>query len=251
MGIITAIGRYADGNNLMALLNCSKYLRESATYHYVTRRVTRRKLPNCSKITILSATVTEQVYKALLGENIEFYDLGLVEQKGKIIQYPSIGYSRRHINEHISKEGFDKFISKLIAMVGDKPVITFKSLDNDKVRALGLNVVGHFGGVLGLNDWKGQDIAVIGTPHANDIIYKLTADVLNLEYEKTGTMSYMKVEHNGYKFWFSTFNDLILRTIQFYMIESDILQAVGRARTLREDCTVTLYSDYPIMEATS
>lgn len=246
-GIESSISRHADGNNIMALINCNCYIRKGDTYHYVTKR----ELPKCSKITILSATVTERFYKALLGEDITFYDLGLVEQKGKIIQHSSIGYSRNYIKEHIEKEGLEGFISKLVDMVGNKPVITFKSLDNDKVKALGLNVVGHFGGVLGLNEWKGQDIVVIGTPHVNEIVYKLTADVLNLEYDKADCMSNIDVEHNGYKFKFMTFTDLTLRAIQFYMIESEILQAVGRARTLREDCTATLYSNYPIREATN
>ena len=32
--------------------------------------------------------------------------------------------------------------------------------------------------------------------------------------------------------------------IQFWMIESELEQSVGRARLLREDCTVYLFSDF-------
>ena len=39
------------------------------------------------------------------------------------------------------------------------------------------------------------------------------------------------------------------RAIQFYMIESELEQAVGRARLLRCDCTVNLFSDFPLKQA--
>ncbi len=46
-----------------------------------------------------------------------------------------------------------------------------------------------------------------------------------------------------------TYADEILRAIQFYMIESELEQAVGRARLLRCDCTVNLFSDFPLRQA--
>lgn len=46
-----------------------------------------------------------------------------------------------------------------------------------------------------------------------------------------------------------TYEDEFLRDIQFYMIESELEQAVGRARLLRCDCTVNLFSDFPLRQA--
>ena len=46
-----------------------------------------------------------------------------------------------------------------------------------------------------------------------------------------------------------TYTDKILRDIQFYMIESELEQAVGRARLLRCNCIVNLFSDYPLKQA--
>ena len=46
-----------------------------------------------------------------------------------------------------------------------------------------------------------------------------------------------------------TYADATLRAIQFYMIESELEQAVGRARLLRCDCTVNLFSDFPLKQA--
>ena len=41
----------------------------------------------------------------------------------------------------------------------------------------------------------------------------------------------------------------MLREIQLYLIESELIQAVGRARLLRNDCTVTVLSNLPITQA--
>jgi hypothetical protein len=37
-----------------------------------------------------------------------------------------------------------------------------------------------------------------------------------------------------------------LREIQLGLIESDLTQAIGRARTLRTDATVEVYSNFPL-----
>ena len=60
---------------------------------------------------------------------------------------------------------------------------------------------------------------------------------------------YHQVEHNGFKFWFYTYKNELMRRIQFWMIESELEQSVGRARLLREDCTVYLFSDFPLMQS--
>jgi len=60
-----------------------------------------------------------------------------------------------------------------------------------------------------------------------------------------------KVIHNGYLFHFTTYGEEheVLRKILFWMIESDLEQAVGRARLLRYDCTVYLFSNFPLRQA--
>ena len=42
------------------------------------------------------------------------------------------------------------------------------------------------------------------------------------------------------------YNNEELRNIQLSMIESELIQAVGRSRTLRTDATVQLYSSFPL-----
>ena len=41
-----------------------------------------------------------------------------------------------------------------------------------------------------------------------------------------------------------------LRNIQLGLIESDLLQAVGRNRTLRKDATAYVYSNLPLRQTT-
>ena len=59
----------------------------------------------------------------------------------------------------------------------------------------------------------------------------------------------MEVKHNNYKFWFYTFEDELLRMLQFWLIESELIQSIGRARLLRYDCTVHLFSNFPLTQA--
>ena len=102
----------------------------------------------------------------------------------------------------------------------------------------------HFGNCAGCDILKGENIDVIGTPHQPEWIYKLFAYSLGYDVDdrlKPNT----QVEHNGFRFYFMTYTDKLLRAIQ-----SELEQAVGRARLLRCDCVVNLFSDFPLRQAT-
>jgi uncharacterized protein YifN (PemK superfamily) len=43
--------------------------------------------------------------------------------------------------------------------------------------------------------------------------------------------------------------DMALREIQLWLIKSELIQAVGRARLPRFDCTVKLYASIPLDQA--
>jgi hypothetical protein len=110
--------------------------------------------------------------------------------------------------------------------------------------------VWHFGNTAGRDEWKGKNIDVIGTYHQQEWIYKLFAHSIGLEFDLEADINLNAiVEHNGYRFRFATYEDKALQDIQFYMIESELEQAVGRARLLRCDCTVNLFSNFPLRQA--
>ncbi len=68
-------------------------------------------------------------------------------------------------------------LSNLYENVKDLPVISFKNYDNDK-----LNIVKDmwFGNCAGYDSLKGKNIAVVGTPHKNEVHYKFYAATAGL-----------------------------------------------------------------------
>ena len=77
----------------------------------------------------------------------------------------------------------------------------------------------------------------------------LAAFTMGLKFDEDEEMVPQDVVHNGYHFRFTTFQDAELRAIHFWMIESELEQAVGRARLLRHDCTAHLFSNFPLNQA--
>ena len=60
----------------------------------------------------------------------------------------------------------------------------------------------------------------------------------------------MKVDWKGFRFRFMTYEDERLRNIQLSIIEAELVQAAGRARSLRTDAKVEIYSNLPLRIAT-
>jgi hypothetical protein len=96
---------------------------------------------------------------------------------------------------------------------------------------------------------EGKDILVIGTPYHAEFLYKLVAFNMGISFDEDAEMKAQLVTYNGYRFWFTTYDDENLRAIHFWMIESELEQAVGRARLLRNDCKVHLFSNFPLNQA--
>ena len=73
----------------------------------------------------------------------------------------------------------------------------------------------------------------------------MKAGISNLEVN----MKKLRVQHNGYEFSLYTFEKPTMQIIQMWFIESLMEQAVGRARLLRYDCEVKVYSGFPVAQA--
>jgi len=180
-------------------------------------------------------TVNPEIYKYLFGDKIDVFDVGDVEQKGKVIQYTKLSCSRK---------GLGKYVKQISDEVGEKKVITFKSFTHQFLNATDEI---YFGNCSGYDALAGENLVVVGTPHRNNVEYLLLAKVLGIDFKTSDTtMGYKEIEYNGFKFMFNCFDNLELRKIQLGLIESDLIQAVGRARTLRTDAKVELYSNFPL-----
>ena len=191
------------------------------------------------KYVIASATASEYVYNAYFGaHSVTFHDCKQAKYAGKLIQHYDKTMSRRCIidNKNLGNDvyaGISKWFGKKV------PIITFKGfLKNEPF---------HFGNTEGCNSLAGEDIAVVGTPHMAEFMYKLFA--FQMGYDISDELHDQEVTHGGYKFKIMTYENDVLRNIQFWMIESELEQAVGRARLLRKNCIVMLYSNFPLPQA--
>ena len=190
-----------------------------------------------NKLTILSATADRTLYRDYFsGKKVYFRETHNAEYKGKLIQYTAHPLSRVYFKQNgmmdIVKQIQDEYIK-------DIPIISFKMLFPDSEI--------HFGKTEGFNIYKGMDIAVIGTPHNSPILYKLVGAMLG--YSTSDSLHKYRVERKGVSYTMMTYGDEEMRNLQFFFIESELEQAVGRARLLREDCTVYVFSNYPCQQA--
>ncbi len=186
---------------------------------------------------IVSATAYEKVCNMYFGEeNVDFYECKKAGYMGTLNQYPQKSMSRS------SLANSPGVIQRLMGRFGieDSHVITFMK---ENIGTL------HFGNTEGSNALEGEDILVVGTPYHARFIYLLVAFLMGLEFDEDEEMVLQDVMHNGYRFRFTTFQDEGLRAIHFWMIESELEQAVGRARLLRHNCTVHLFSNFPLKQA--
>ena len=203
--------------------------------------INKRDLPD-KKVIIFSATANEKIYKMVFGQNMKFYDVGDVEHKGEIWQVPIRAFSKLSIHRN-KKEMMDIANALINRYNPDSKVITYSGFFND-ISEPSVS----FWNSAGRDNLKGQNITVIGTPHINPYCYLLFASVLGLDVRlNESKVMYQPVSRGNYNFYFNTYssNDL-LREIQFYMIESELVQTVGRARAITEPCKVLVLSNYPV-----
>jgi hypothetical protein len=228
---------WADASSNVIQFFSSDYFVRDTRFNHLVHYVTHRKLPDNKKVIIMSATAPVEIYKQLYGERVEVVDIANVKNQGYIEQFTTKSYSRTSLSKND--------LTKLKEQFNGKPVITFNTL-SDKVNGEAMHI--HFGNCDGLDKLKGQDIVVLGTPHLNNIVYHLYATVMGIDLQQIDLeMKYQKIDWKGFRFMFMAYNNEELRKIQLSLIESELIQAVGRARTLRTDAKVEVYSNLPLL----
>ena len=194
--------------------------------------------PNMKYI-MVSATVDKTVCEYFFRKkNMEFYECKKARYEGALYQ----DYRRPMSRDYIYKN--KDIIKEIKKWSGFDNTISFKRFMRDYQGDL------HFGNSAGCDYLKGKNLDVIGTPHIPDWIYKLFAFSMGCEFDTEAKIKPgITVEHNGWKFRFTSFNDKVLKAIQFYILESQLEQAVGRARLLRYPCRVNLFANFPLCQA--
>ena len=165
---------------------------------------------------------------------------------GQLIQYTYHSLGRKDLSNKL--EVFEKVYE--VAENTKLPIITFK--ENYYLTNLPGNEADlHFGNTTGINKLKGKNIGVIGTPYRVEEVYKLVACYLggNINNKENICPRPRRIQYKNYSFILTTYADPILQEVQLYSLESELEQCVGRARLLRFDCTVYVYSGFPCEQA--
>ncbi|MED0687905.1 hypothetical protein [Anoxybacillus ayderensis] len=230
-------------SDILGFLNCSYFVKtKGPNGNEFIYFIQRHQLPK-KKVIILSATISETIAKMMFGPEVKYWDVGLTESKGEIVQIPIKSFSRYAIKEN---EELLNLAKKLIDIYNpNSAIITYKGfMEQDEA-------IPTFGNTEGIDSLKGQNITVLGTPHVNPIAYLLYSAALGYKLGLNDSkMEYQQVQRNGFRFFFNTYgNNEILQEIQFYLVESQLIQAIGRARTLREDAKVLVLSNLPVQGA--
>lgn len=186
------------------------------------------------KYIIVSATADEEIYRYVFGDRVRFYECRKARYEGVLNQYVGRTFSRASID---SDPGI---LDHIVSETGIKNFITFKKYERGPL---------YIGNVEGSNMFEGEDINVAATPYEAEFLYKLFPYALGLPCDYDDEMDVQTITRNGYMFNMNTYEDEILRNFQLWMIESQLEQAVGRARLLRYDCVVNLFSNYPLSQA--
>ncbi|MGG0666950.1 hypothetical protein ABE073_00215 [Lederbergia citrisecunda] len=239
----------AFSGNIAGLLECDYFVRtEQGAIQYGKRN----DFSNFedTNIIILSATASEKLYKKAFGKHVNFVDIGAIQMEGKIVTHYDKSFSRNSLNK--MDKGTVQALKEAKEIVNEINVITYAK-HKSKLKELGFNVIDdcHFGATSGIDKYKGKDLAVIGTPNMNPAQYIMTAKLLGIKVtaldQSTSGIKYTLVERNGYEFHYNTYSEnAMLQEIQFTFVESELLQAIGRARALRNRCTVHVFSNLPI-----
>ena len=227
---VLAVLENTDGNIIDLAKSCYIYNDgETTTF------LSQKWLP-CEKAIVMSATADAEIYRMLTHDPIYDYPCKMAKYMGELRLYPKYSFSRHAL---LTQTGIMEYLKDRI---GDDIVITFKAFEKL------FDTKYHYGAIEGLNCLEGKNISVIGLPNVDEVVYKLYGMVAGISVENCN-MHTMRAEYNSYDFQINSFENVKLRRIHLWMLESLLEQAVGRARLLRYDCNVKVFARFPIDQA--
>jgi hypothetical protein len=201
---------------------------------------TKPTYPTESTVVMLSATANESHCRNVLGDRLIFIHVGFVATLGKIYWHLMSGLSRSAL-----KTAEDAFYRLLERFSFD--FIGYKSL-----KLISDRVVAHFGALTGLDFLKGRNLGIAGVPHLPMRSYIIAAALCGEDLigkQNLDTMVYEVAVVNGYQVRIMQPAAECLRSYQRWFISSELDQAVGRARSLREPADVHVFGNWPIFGA--
>lgn len=237
-------------DNINDLLYAKTFVRIKDRYtgNEIIKYFCPQKLPPLKYI-VLSATLNEKIYRAYFEGDMRvyMYPEKKAAYKGNVVQYTYHSLGRNDLSD---KRQVFLFVKELAGNPGLE-IITFK--ENEKLPDLSeVNSKRlHFGNTTGINSLSGCDLGIVGTPYKVEEAYKLIACYLGADVNKRqdSRPGWRRVVYKNTSFLLTTYHDPVLREIQLYSLESELEQCIGRARLLRKNCTVYVFSAFPCEQA--
>jgi len=244
---IETIEKCKANDNLTEFLKAGCYMRQKDCIKYLPPI----KFPKC-KLIILSATLDNVIYE-LFFPTREFilHEVKQAAYMGNVIQYPAYSMSRNTIKNIIKSNDLSystptMLFKKILSYTYNVTYgITFKKYEKD----LQLKNTLHFGNLAGTDCYSGKNGVIIGTPHFPTYLYELIACTIDISESSTNSYKNRRVNYKGDRFRMMSYKNEILQRIQFYLISSELEQAVGRSRLLRTNSTVFVFSNFPCEQA--
>lgn len=245
---VRAVTRRGQSENVFRFVRASGFekVRDSAG-EVVLNFGRKHDLPQGKKVIIMSATANERLYQLAFPDRlIHVHRVNPTQHTGQIVHYCNKSLSRTTLRNPTGPTR--DYLRGIRDVIGDNPVITYKAGRlRETLQDAGLNLHDelHFGNLEGVDSLKGTSTAVVGCPHIAESVYRVWANLLGVfpDNPDSRLLEMRPIRRNGWEFTFSTYSDENLQEIQLYLIESELIQAVGRARTLRNDCTVHVFTN--------
>lgn len=225
------LGVYDNVNEILA---ASVFEKEDGNIHYFIPQTLME-----GKYIILSATIDGDLYRRYFpGRVVKEYPYHRAKYQGRLKQLTAYSMSRQCIQDH--KKELEVLLNQYQGMF---KLITFMKF---KKEFGGTEI--HFGNAEGVDWLNGEDVMVIGTPHSTEFVYKLIGLHLGIGIEGE-TLSVRRIQYKEHEFNFMTYKNVELRRLQTFFIGKELEQCIGRARLLRNDCTVLVFSNFPCEQA--
>lgn len=200
-------------------------------------------LPKDRKIIIQSATIDEKMAKLLYGENINFIEINTPELIAKLMQDEEHSYSRVSTKEQLNNFKLQEKIERIKEKCNIDYIISFLSTKDefidDDIEFL------NFGATTGINSFTGLNGIVIGNPYPNPERVKLIAAAITDKINYSDKMKFDFITRGKTVGKVNLFENEIMKTIQINLIETEIIQSVGRSRVYEEKCEIYLLSSFP------
>ena len=169
-------------------------------------------------------------------------DISNVEQIGMVEQWTKRSFSVTSMTG--KKQYSPKIYEEIYDIISGTPVITHLKAKNKFSKDNWCDY--YFGNCAGYDTLNGQDISIVGTPNKPEFVYLFYAKILGISNNNDFGLESQVIEWNDFRFRFFTYRNEDLRDIQLSLIESELLQAAGRNRTLRNACTTNIFSSLPL-----